>query len=141
MPHAVLAVIPGAVGVFFGFVVLGEARGVVFGRGRITLAMAGTILMIVGAWFAIGPFAWPVLASTGPYFVSGSHMRVLAYELGYSIGVGIVLVVCGAFVDGWAARHQPRLTNLGDSRAEPDPRESRAEPAESPSIAGMNQQT
>jgi hypothetical protein len=119
LPHAVLALIPGALGVFLGLVVIGEARGVVFGRGRITLAMAGTLLMVVGAWFAIGPFAWPVLASTGPYFVTGSHLRVLAYELGYSIGTGIVLVVCGAFVDGWAARHQPKLTSLADSKVEP----------------------
>jgi hypothetical protein len=94
--------------------------------------MAGTLLMIVGAWFAIGPFAWPVLASTGPYFVTGTHLRVLAYEVGYSIGVGIVLVVCGAFVDGWAARHQPKLT-----AAAADPKE-KAESAEAPSIAAMN---
>ena len=85
-PHAVLALIPGAFGVFLGLVVIGEARGVVFGRGRITLAMAGTLLMIVGAWFAIGPYAWPVLASTGPYFVTGSHLRVLAYEPGTASG-------------------------------------------------------
>ena len=126
--HAVLALIPGALGVFLGLVVIGEARGVVFGRGRITLATAGTLLMIVGAWFAIGPFAWPVLASTGPYFVTGSHLMVLAYEVGYSIGTGIVLVVCGAFVDGWAARHQPKLTAVA---------ESKVQPSEAPSIAAM----
>jgi hypothetical protein len=131
-PHAVLALAPGALGVFLGLVVIGEARGVVFGRGRITLAMAGALLMVVGAWFAIGPFAWPVLASTGPYFVSGSHLRVLAYEVGYSIGTGIVLVVCGAFVDGWAARHQPKLTAVAASKTQP---------ADAPSIAGMKSQS
>jgi hypothetical protein len=118
--------------VFLGLVVIGEARGVVFGRGRITLAMAGTLLMVVGAWFAIGPYAWPVLASTGPFFVTGSHLRVLAYEVGYSIGTGIVLVVCGAFVDGWAARHQPKLTAVP---------ESKVEPAEGQSIAAMKPQS
>jgi hypothetical protein len=131
-PHAVLALIPGALGVFLGFVVIGESRGVVFGRGRITLAMAGALLMIVGAWFAIGPFAWPVLASTRPYFVTGSHLKMLAYEVGYSIGTGIVLVVCGAFVDGWAARHQPKLIAVA---------ESKAESAEAPSIAAMKPQS
>jgi hypothetical protein len=125
----VLALIPGALGVFLGFVVLAEARGVPVKRGRFTLASAGTLLMVVGAWFAIGPFAWPVLASAGPYFVSGTHLRVLAYELGYSIGTGIVLVVCGAFVDGWAARHQPKLTAVVETKAEP------AE--EAPSVAAM----
>jgi hypothetical protein len=130
-PHAVLALIPGALGVFLGLVIIGESRGVVFGRGRVTLAMAGTLLMIVGAWFAIGPFAWPVVASSGPYFVTGSHLRVLAYEVGYSIGTGIVLVVCGAFVDGWAARHQPKLTAVADSKSGP---------AEAPSIASTKPQ-
>jgi hypothetical protein len=131
-PHAVLALIPGALGMFLGLVVLAEARGVPVGRGRITLATAGTLLMVVGAWFAIGPFAWPVLDSTGPYFVSGSHLNVLAYEVGYSIGTGILLVVCGAFVDGWAARHQPKLIAVV---------ETKADPAEAPSIAAMKPQS
>jgi hypothetical protein len=125
-PHAVLALVPGALGVFLGFVVLAEARGVPVRRGRTKLATAGTLLMIVGAWFAIGPSAWPALASTGAYFVTGSHLRELAYEVGYSIGTGIVLVLCGAFVDGWAARHQPKLTAAA---------ESRTEPADAPSMA------
>jgi hypothetical protein len=110
LAHAVLGLVPGAVGLVLGFLILAESRGVMVGKGRISLATAGTLLMICGAWFVVGPFAWPVLASTGAYFAAGSHLRMLEYEIGYSIGTGIVLVVCGAFVDGWASRHQPRAS-------------------------------
>jgi hypothetical protein len=123
LAHAVLALVPGAVGVVVGLFVIAEARGIAVGRGRFTLASAGTVLMVCGAWFAIGPLAWPVLASTGTYFVSGSHLTALEHELGYSIGPGLVLVFCGAFVAGWASRHAPKVTGLA---AEPtaDPNSS-----------------
>jgi hypothetical protein len=108
--HAVLALAPGILGVLLGLFVIAESRGVVVGRGRLSLATAGTLLMVCGAWFAIGPLAWPVLSNGSGYFVASTHLRVLAYEVGYSIGTGLILVICGAFVDGWASRHQPKAT-------------------------------
>jgi hypothetical protein len=111
LAHAILALIPGVAGMLVGLFVLAESRGVTVGRGRLSLATAGTLLMACGAWFAIGPLAWPVISSgNSAYFVGGTHLSVLAYEVGYSIGTGIVLVICGAFVDGWASRHQPKAT-------------------------------
>ena len=109
LAHAVLALAPGMAGVLLGLVVIAESRGIVVGRGRLSLAMAGTLLMVCGAWFAVGPLAWPVISNGSGYFMASTHLRVLAYEVGYSIGTGLILVVCGAFVDGWAARHQPRV--------------------------------
>jgi hypothetical protein len=117
LAHAVLAVAPGAAGVLLGLFVFAESRGIVVGKGRLSLATAGTLLMVCGAWFAIGPLAWPVLSNSGTYFAASSHLRLLAYEVGYSIGVGLVLVVCGAFVDGWASRHQPKATVVPDAPA------------------------
>jgi hypothetical protein len=117
LAHAVLAVVPGAVGVLLGLFVIAESRGVTVGKGRLSLATAGTLLMICGAWFAIGFLAWPVLANTGTYFSASSHLRLLSYEVGYAIGVGLVLVVCGAFVDGWASRHQPKAGVAADMPA------------------------
>ncbi len=108
LAHSLLALVPGAAGVLLGLFVLAESRGISVGRGRLSLATAGGLLMMCGAWFAIGPLAWPVLSNGGPYFVGGTHLRLLAYEVGYSIGTGIILVVCGAFIDGWASRHRPR---------------------------------
>lgn len=117
LAHAVLAVAPGALGVLLGLFVIAESRGIVVGKGRLSLATAGTLLMVVGAWFAIGPLAWPVISNSGTYFAASSHLRLLAYEVGYSIGVGLVLVVCGAFVDGWASRHQPKASVVHEAGA------------------------
>ncbi len=107
LAHGVLALVPGAAGALLGLFVIAQSRGITVGKGRLSLATAGTLLMVSGAWFAVGPLAWPVLSNGGSYFVASTHLRVLAYEVGYSIGTGLVLVVCGAFVDGWATRHQP----------------------------------
>ena len=117
LAHAMLALVPGAIGVLLGFFVIAESRGVVIGKGRLSLAMAGTLLILCGAWFAIGPYAWPVLTNNGMYFNSASHLRFLTYELGYSVGVGLVLVMCGAFVAGWASRHSPNSAVVADSAA------------------------
>jgi hypothetical protein len=121
MAHSVLSLVPGVAGVLLGLFVLAESRGIVVGRGRLSLATAGTLLMVCGAWFAVGPLAWPVLSNGSNYFVASTHLRVLTYEVGYSIGVGLILVVCGAFVDGWASRHQPRASAMTEVPASADP--------------------
>jgi hypothetical protein len=115
LAHTVLALVPGALGVLLGLFVIAESRGVTVGRRRLSLAAAGTLLMICGAWFAIGFLAWPVIANTGPYFVAATHLRVLADEVGYGIGVGLILVFCGAYVVGWASRHQPKASVLPET--------------------------
>jgi hypothetical protein len=66
--------------------------------------------MVCGAWFAVGPLAWPVISNGGSDFVASTHLRVLVYEVGYRIGTGLILVICGAFVDGWASRHPQKAT-------------------------------
>jgi len=110
LPHAVLALLPGVAGALLGLFVMAQSRGATVGRGRPSLAAAGLLLMVCGAWFAIGPLAWPVISNGPAYSVGRTHLRMLEYEVGYSIGTGLVLVACGAFVDGWASRRQPRAT-------------------------------
>ena len=111
LAHSVLALIPGAAGVLLGLFVMGAARGTAVNRGRLTLAMAGTLLMVCGAWFALGPLAWPVIYHGDVYFVmTASHLRFLGYEAGYSIGTGLAIFGCGGFVSGWASRHQRRVS-------------------------------
>jgi hypothetical protein len=115
LAHTLLFLVPGALGVLLGLFVIAESRGVTVGKGRLSLAMAGTLLILCGAWFAIGSYAWPVLNNSGTYFSSASHMRFLTYELGYSVGVGLVLVMCGAFVAGWASRHSPKSAVVAEA--------------------------
>ena len=126
--HSMLALVPGAVGVLFGLFVIAESRGVTVGKGRLTLATAGILLILCGAWFAVGPYAWPVLTNSGTYFAASTHTRFLTYELGYSVGVGLVLVMCGAFVAGWASRHSPQSAVVAESppaaNAIPEPAEA-----------------
>ena len=114
LAHALLALVPGAVGLLLGAFVIAESRGVTMGKGRLSLATAGTLLIVCGAWFAIGPYAWPVLINSSAYFATSTHLHVLSYELGYSVGVGLVLVMCGAFVAGWASRHSPNAAVVAD---------------------------
>jgi len=104
--HTLLAVVPGTVGVAMGIVVLWAASQVAVGRGRITLVWAGLITILSGAWFIIGPRAWPVITTHGLYFASASPLRGLLYQVGYALGTGVILVVCGGYVMGWASRHQ-----------------------------------
>ena len=106
---------PAPLAVLLGLFVIAESRGVTVGKGRLSLATAGTLLILCGAWFAIGSYAWPVLTDSGTYFSSATHMRFLTYELGYSVGVGLVLVMCGAFVVGWASRHSPKSAVVAES--------------------------
>jgi hypothetical protein len=115
LAHSVLALVPGAAGVLLGLFVIAESRGVTVGKGRLTLATAGILLILCGAWFAVGPYAWPVLTNSGTYFASSTHTRFLTYELGYSVGVGLLLVMCGAFVAGWASRHSPQSAVFAES--------------------------
>jgi hypothetical protein len=123
-----LFLVPGAVGVLLGLFVIAESRGVTVGKGRLSLAAAGALLILCGAWFAIGSYAWPVLTNSGPYFSPTTPMRLLTYELGYSVGVGLVLVMCGAFVTGWASRHSPKSAVV----AEPAPVAPVADPVPEP---------
>ena len=104
--HTLLAVVPGAVGVVMGLVVLWAAAQVAVGRGRITLIWAGLITILSGAWFIVGPRGWPVITTNGVYFVPAAPLRGLVYQVGYALGTGAILVVCGGYIMGWASRHQ-----------------------------------
>jgi len=136
LAHSLLALIPGAAGVLLGLFVMGAARRTTVARGRLSLGTAGVLLMACGAWFAIGPLAWPVLYH-GDYFVrSASPLRFLAYDVGYAIGTGLILVGCGGFVSGWAWRHRgPAATAARESTrtdaAPVEPARTDAAPVES----------
>jgi len=107
LSHAVLGLVPGALAFVMGILMVRETREVIVGRGRISVAMAGFITVLCGAWFIVGPLAWPVITDHGAYFVTTvSPLRNLANQLGYSLGTGVILAACGAFAMGWAARHQ-----------------------------------
>jgi hypothetical protein len=115
LSHVVLALIPGALGCIAALTFLAPANANVTSR-RLGLSTAGIIGIASGAWFVVGPLAWPVLVNTHSYFVVASPLRALEYQIGYALGPGLILVMCSAFAMGWAARHNRPLEAMGASR-------------------------
>lgn len=112
LAHALLALAPGGAGVVAGLAMIAAAGRVRFGLGRATLAAAGLLAGLSGAWFLLGPPAWPVLEST--YLLPASPLRFLEHVVGYSLGPGIVLGAVGSYALGWAVRHRRvSLATLG----------------------------
>ncbi len=104
LSHAVLGLVPGAVGVFAGFCMLSLTGRTARLAGRTGLAGIGILAMAAGAWFVIGPWALPVMVSTPVYFALASPLTGLAHVIGYSFGPGLILAACGGMAMGWALR-------------------------------------
>ena len=111
LSQAVLALIPGAIGCLFAVSLMGRTAAGSTLR-RVGLTGGGLLAIASGAWFVIGPLAWPVLVNGGRYFVTASPLGELEYQVGYALGPGLILAACGAFAIGWAARHNRPLGTL-----------------------------
>ena len=95
--HALLFLIPGAVAVFAGLLIMTGAMAVIARPGL--LVFAGFLAAVCGAWLVVGPLAWPVLHGS-KFFVTASPLREFEYWIGYSLGPGGLLLALGAFVVG-----------------------------------------
>jgi hypothetical protein len=104
LAHTLLWVVPGAAACVGAIGSLGLVRRFTRGRGRLGAAAAGLVVAASGAWFVIGPVAWPVLERSAGVFVPASPLRALSYEVGYSLGPGVILVLLGGMLLGWALR-------------------------------------
>ncbi len=111
MAHALLGLAPGAVAVAAGLLVM-LAGGALYRPGG--LVVGGFFAALCGAWFVIGPVAWPVLGHSSTYLVQARPLRELAYWAGYSLGTGALLVGVGAFVLGHPV---PEPEVIGSSRS------------------------
>jgi hypothetical protein len=98
--HTYGALVPGAVGVIFSVLVLAGARRPLGTQSAGTLASAGFVVFLCGAWLTVVPVVWPVIMS--PYFHSPSPSMTLAHWLGYASGPGLLLAAFGAYVMGRA---------------------------------------
>ncbi len=108
--HLLLGVLPGAVAFVAGVLILVIAPRTIYWSSRGSLAGAGLLAVMAGAWFVVGPLARPVLSTSGSYYVVASPLRELAFQIGYSYGPGLLIIMAGGFALGWSARHQ-RISN------------------------------
>ncbi|MGH9088914.1 MAG: hypothetical protein ACRDYZ_12530 [Acidimicrobiales bacterium] len=116
LAHALLGFAPGGVAAVAGVMLLAAVGRATAGRGRLDVGLLGFVVALCGAWFTIGEFAWPVLYGSSAYFVGAGSLHILLEQLAFSIGTGVVLVGCGAFAIGWAARHQRRARRVREAR-------------------------
>ena len=101
--HFWLAVLPGAVAFVSGLLMLLAAPRIVNGSGRALLLLAGLLAVLAGAWFIVGPLSWAAVSASAAYFVSARPLRELAFQIGYSFGPGIIVLVTGGYALGWSA--------------------------------------
>jgi hypothetical protein len=102
--HGLLWLAPGGAACFGAIMSFGLIARFTRGRGRIGAAAAGLVVALSGAWFAIGPVSWPVLERSAGVFVPAAPLRELSYQVGYSLGPGVLLAVLGGVLVGWALR-------------------------------------
>jgi hypothetical protein len=92
--NGLLHLIPGAVGVGAGLLILASspARDRI---GRGPLGLGALLLIAAGAWFVLGPVAWPIFG-TGPAFATGVGAKTnFINQLGSSLGPGLLLAILG----------------------------------------------
>ena len=117
--HLWLGLIPGAAAFVAGLVILMVAPRTVAGGGRGPLVLAGLCASIAGAWFVVGPLAWPVLTTAAALYLSAEPLRELVHQVGYAAGPGVLIAIAGAFTIGWSSRHfnSPALRPASPRRA------------------------
>jgi hypothetical protein len=103
LQHSLLYLVPGAVAVVAGLMLIGIAGRVVRGRGKVGSSLLGLIVAACGAWLVLGPVVWPLFYSS-PVFTSGSAWDNFIYQLGYNLGPGLLLVLLSGVAIGLSAR-------------------------------------
>jgi hypothetical protein len=130
-PNWLLHLVPGAVGVGAGLLML----ALMAGRGawrRSGLGLAGLATLAAGAWFVIGPAAWPLFESSSPYAPAASANMSFLNQLGANLGPGILLaILAGMALKAGIAN--PRVTVESAEAGPPAPQSpTRAGPSEQP---------
>jgi len=114
--HSLLWLAPGAVAILCGLMMLAKVPSLRNGRGGGSAGLAGFLVVLCGAWLAIGPQAWPLLESGG-VFTGGSAWHDFLTRLGYSYGPAVILAMLGGMAMGLSAGR--RLTGLAMTGSAP----------------------
>lgn len=94
LDNGLLHLLPGAVAAAAGLMLLamGPARRSVRGMA---FTLPALMLLAAGAWFVIGPVAWPVFQHGNPFVSGVSPLRNLLNVAGASYAPGLVMVMLG----------------------------------------------
>jgi hypothetical protein len=90
--HALLHLIPGAVAVAAGLLILAVAVRPALTARRPAGALLTIVVAACGAWFVLGPVVWPIFYS-GPVFLTSGAQTNMVNQLGYNLGPGLVLTL------------------------------------------------
>jgi len=132
MSHALLWLAPGAGACLAAALMLGAMPRAAVGFGRLGAFAAGALAMVCGAWFVIGPEAWPVLVRSAGVFVPAGPLTTVARQVGYSFGPGVLLLLLGGLSMGMG------MAGGSDRRAVPSaPMAASGAPARSAAAAAM----
>lgn len=95
--HAMLYLVPGGVGVLISLGVISRAGG---GKAitRASLGLLGLVLVACGAWFVIGPAAWPMLHGGRVFGAGTTPTASFVNQIGYNLGIGVLLAAFGGMV-------------------------------------------
>jgi hypothetical protein len=117
-----LHLVPGAVGVVAGLLILSWAPGWASARARGALGLAALLTVAAGAWFVIGPALWPWFESSAAYGPASDAQTSFVNQVGANLGPGILLAVLG----GMALK----TATTGSAGPELSPEQEPAPPAE-----------
>jgi hypothetical protein len=120
LQHSLLYLIPGAVAVVYGLLIIAAAGRVARRQGSIGSGVLGLIVAACGAWLVLGPVVWPLFYSS-PVFTSGSAWDNFIYQLGYNLGPGLVLVLLSGLAMGMSARAGRAVTAARPTRVPETP--------------------
>lgn len=111
-----LHLIPGALALAAGLLVLGQARSDT-GAG---VSLAGLAALVAGAWLVVGPVLWPWFEHSLAYrpasAVSGARFVI---EVGANLGPGIILAMFGGML--LKASHPGAVAAVADDVVAPAP--------------------
>ncbi len=106
LAHVLLWLAPGAIAFLMGLAMLAQVPRVGRGSARMGTAWTGLVTAICGAWLVIGALVWPVIESAPAVFRAATPLRELTYQVGWSLGPGVVLVLLGGCAIGLSLRRR-----------------------------------
>lgn len=96
--HTLLYLLPGAVAVGWGLIILITLMTRGDGGLPLVKVIAAVGVMACGAWFVLGPVVWPIFSSSVVFAPAPTPLIRFVNEIGYNLGPGLLLTILGTVV-------------------------------------------